>query len=100
MMPLAFLPSSLPEATAARSMSPVESWTMPTLVLQPLGLGALAGARRPQKDDVHRPPQRPLPRSRAFLMRPSYWWASRCAWIWVTVSSVTDTTISRLVPPK
>src|SRR5882724_2017866 len=29
MMPLAFLPSSLPEATAARSMSPVESWTRP-----------------------------------------------------------------------
>src|SRR5229473_6304181 len=29
MMPLAFLPSWLPEATAARSMSPVESWTRP-----------------------------------------------------------------------
>src|ERR1700704_2165567 len=29
MMPLDFLPSSLPEATAARSMSPVESWTRP-----------------------------------------------------------------------
>ena len=66
------------------------------LLLQPLGLGALAGAGRPKKDDVHRA----FPRSRAFLMRPSYWWASRCDCTWVTVSSVTETTISRLVPPK
>src|SRR6185295_13635898 len=66
------------------------------LGLQALRLGALSSARRSQKDDVHRP----RPRRRAFLMRPSYWWASRCAWIWVTVSRVTETTIRRLVPPK
>ena len=40
------------------------------------------------------------PRSFDFLIRPSYWCASRCDWICATVSMVTLTTISRLVPPK
>ena len=38
--------------------------------------------------------------SLAFLTRPSYWLARRWEWIWPTVSMVTETTISRLVPPK
>src|SRR3546814_12159257 len=59
---------------------------------QPCGLRALTRARRPQKNDVQRRP----PRKRAFLMSPSYWCASRWLWIWVTVSIVTFTTISRL----
>ena len=65
-------------------------------LFEPLRLGALAGARRPEKDQVH---QR-RPRSRAFLISPSYWCASRCEWICATVSIVTLTTIKRLVPPK
>src|SRR3546814_4076154 len=63
---------------------------------QPCGLRALARASRPQKNDVQRRP----PRKRAFLMSPAYWCASRWLWIWVTVSIVTFTTISRLVPPR
>ena len=43
----------VPAATAARSMSPVESWTMPRSCDEPARLGALAGARRAQQDDVH-----------------------------------------------
>ena len=31
MISFAFFPRSLPEATSARNMSPVESWTMPKL---------------------------------------------------------------------
>ena len=61
-----------------------------------LGLGSLSRARRPEQDEVH--PRRP--RSFAFLISPSYWWASRCEWICATVSIVTLTTIKRLVPPK
>ena len=45
------------------------------LLDQTLGLGALARPRRPEQDQPHRPlfP----PRSFDFLIRPSYWWASR-----------------------
>ena len=66
------------------------------LVDQPLRLGALARARRPEQDQPHR--VRPL--SFDFLTRPSYWWASRWPWTCATVSSVTLTTISSDVPPK
>src|SRR5690606_31247194 len=66
------------------------------LLLEDLRLGTLSGARWPQQDDVH--PLLPL--SFAFLIRPSYWCASRWLWICATVSIVTLTTISRLVPPK
>jgi hypothetical protein len=34
------------------------------------------------------------------LDQPSYWCASRCDWIWATVSMVTLTTISSDVPPR
>ena len=40
------------------------------------------------------------PLSFDFLISPSYWWASRCDWIWATVSMVTDTTIRIEVPPN
>ena len=40
----------------------------PVFLLEPLGLGALAGPRRPEQDNVH--PR--LPRSFAFLINPSY----------------------------
>ena len=66
-------------------------------VAQPRRLRALAGAGRPQQDQPH---LSACPRSRAFLIRPSYWCAIRCDWICATVSMVTETTISRLVPPK
>jgi len=64
---------------------------------QALGLGPLAAGRRAEQDQVHRPFP---PRSFDFLIRPSYWCASRCDWIWLMVSTVTLTTISRLVPPR
>ncbi len=75
---------------------------------QALGLRALAGTRRAEKNDIHfdSPPlrhlrdQRSRPFSLAFLIRSPYWCASRCDWIWVIVSTVTLTTISKLVPPK
>ena len=44
-------------------------------------------------------PTAPPPLPRDFFRRPSYWWASRCDWIWVTVSMVTVTTIRIEVPP-
>ena len=36
----------------------------------------------------------------AFLIRSPYWCAIKWLWIWLTVSIVTLTTISRLVPPS
>ena len=63
---------------------------------QPLCLRALARAWRAQKDQV----QRSRPRVRFFLIRPSYWWASKWDCIWVIVSMVTDTMIISEVPPK
>ncbi len=64
------------------------------------GLRALAGSGRPQKNKLHRPPRVDAPRSFAFLIRPSYWWASKWLWIWATVSMVTLTAMSSDVPPK
>src|SRR5690606_1428979 len=66
------------------------------LLFQPLRLRSLAGTGRPEKDEFHRR----APLSLDFLMRPSYWCASRWLWIWETVSMVTLTTMSREVPPK
>ena len=54
MIALACWPSAVSGATAARSMSPVESCDEAVPVDEPLGLGALAGARGPQQDQVHR----------------------------------------------
>ena len=76
---------------------------MPVVVDQRPRLGALAGARRSEKDDVHRrgfPRPCPLPRSRDFSISPSYWCASMWDWTCVIVSMVTETTIRREVPPK
>ena len=42
-------PSAVPEATAARSMSPVESWTMPWRLLEPLGLVPLPAPGGPSR---------------------------------------------------
>ena len=49
---LALSPTGVPAATASRSMSPVDSWTMPRVRLEPRGLRALARAGRAQEDDV------------------------------------------------
>ena len=96
------LPISVPEVLAARSMSPVESWTIPWPSTRMPRLGSLARPRRAQQDDVHRLGllPRPLLRRRDFSISPSYWCASMCDWTWVIVSMVTETTISREVPPK
>src|SRR5262249_48742207 len=62
------------------------------------GLCPLARTRRPEQDQVdHR---RVAPLSFAFLMRPSYWWASRWPCTCATVSIVTLTAINSEVPPK
>ena len=98
MMALASRPTSLPEATAALSMSPVESWTSPYLAAMPLAwvpLPAPGGPSRIRFMSASSPPC-----SLAFLMRPSYWWARRWLCICATVSMVTDTAISSEVPPK
>src|SRR5690606_38747418 len=68
----------------------------PVTLLNTLGLRALAGTGRTQKDELHLR----APRSLDFLIRPSYWCASRWLCIWATVSMVTLTTISSDVPPK
>src|SRR5690606_3181768 len=60
-----------------------------------LGLRALARARRAQEYDSHRR----LPPSRERLTSPSYCWAMRWLWIWLTVSKVTVTMMSSDVPP-
>src|SRR5690606_6413249 len=65
-------------------------------VLKPLGLGALAGAGRSEKDQFHRL----APRNFDFLISPSYWCASRWLCTWDTVSIVTLTTMRSEVPPK
>src|SRR4029079_2356837 len=67
-----------------------------TLRLEPLRLGTLPGAGRPEQNEVH--PRRPL--SLDLRITPSYWCAIKCDWICDTVSIVTVTTIRRLVPPK
>ena len=67
----------------------------PVLVSQTLRLRSLSRPRRAQENQFHRRP------FTLFLrMRPSYWCASRCDWICVTVSIVTETTIRIEVPPK
>ena len=63
-----------------------------------LRLRSLAGPRRSQQNEVHMRLVAPL--SFDFLMRPSYWCASRWLWIWATVSIVTLTAINSDVPPK
>jgi hypothetical protein len=96
MMSLACRPTGVPAFTAARSMSPVESCTMPYL-RRALGLRALARPRRAQQNQLI---GLGVPFSFDLLIRPSYWCASRCDWICVTVSMVTLTTIRSDVPPK
>ena len=49
---LAATPISVPALIAARSMSPVEIWGSRTSADE-RGLGALAGAGRPQKNQFH-----------------------------------------------
>ena len=68
MMSFAFWPIGVPALIAARSMSPVESCDDPVLLDEPLRLGALARAGRPEQDQPHR--RRPL--SFDFLTSPSY----------------------------
>ena len=68
MIALARWPTGVPAATAARSMSPVESCDDAVLLDEPLRLRALARARRPEQNQPHRV----FPLSLAFLTRPSY----------------------------
>ena len=53
MIALTRRPSSLPDAIAARSMSPVDELDEAVGLLEALCLRALAGARRPEQDHVH-----------------------------------------------
>ena len=64
----ALRPIGVPAATAARSMSPVESCGMPYFCTSRVGLRALAGARRPEQNQPHRF----LPFSLALRISPSY----------------------------
>ena len=96
MIALARLPTGVPAATAARSMSPVESCDDAVLRDQPLRLRALARAGRPEQDQPHR--VRPL--SFDFLTRPFILVGEQMALDLRTVSMVTLTTISSDVPPK
>ncbi len=92
-------PSGEPDATAARSMSPVESCGRPRSfcrILAWVPLPAPGGPNRTIFKDI----QRRAPRSLAFLMRPSYCCAIRWLWICATVSMVTLTTIRIDVPPR
>ena len=96
MIALALRPVSVPGSDGRPQHVAGRELLHAVTLLEELGLGALAGARRPEKNDVHRL----LPLSLDFLIRPSYCWASRCPWTWATVSMVTLTTISSDVPPK
>ena len=90
-------------------MSPVDSWTMPRSATSRwawVPLPAPGGPRRmmsnglsPVGDGAARQRRRP-PFSFAFLIKSPYWCAIKWLWIWLTVSIVTLTTISRLVPPR
>src|SRR5512139_2699297 len=69
----------------------------PPIGFEPARLGPLSCPRRPKQYDVHRALP---PFNLALLIRSPYWWAIRWLWICVTVSIVTLTTISKLVPPR
>ena len=66
-------PIGVPAATAARSMSPVESCTMPYFATSRLACVPLPAPGGPSRINPH------LLRPRSFdrLIRPSYWCASR-----------------------
>ena len=89
-------------------MSPVDSWIMPRSRLEPLRLGALAGPRRAKKDDVQHcgapPCRRRLAAAAALQLRlldqVAILMRNQVALDLATVSIVTLTTISRLVPPR
>src|SRR3546814_19662077 len=93
---LALRPTSVPADGGAEHVAG-RQLDHPALGLQPARLSSLTRPRGTQQNDVHR--ARP-PFSLAFLMRSPYWWAMRWLWICVTVSIVTLTTISRLLPPR
>ena len=87
---------------AARSMSPVESWTMPRRSTRRLAWVPFPAAGGPNRMMFIALPLSAVgrPRSFDFLISPSYWCASRWDWICATVSIVTDTTIRIEVPPR
>ena len=94
-------PSSVPSAMAARSMSPVETCGIAVVGRDPLRLRPLAGALRPEHEQVQhaRPPGRGEPRP---LLRgsPRSERIIICDSIWRIVSSATPTAISTDVPPS
>ena len=69
------LPSSEPEARAARSMSPVESWTMPRSATSRLAWVPLPAAGGPNRIRFTSVPF--TARSFDLLIRPSYWCAEQ-----------------------
>ena len=95
---------------ASRSMSPVDSWIMPRAACSRAACVPLPAPGGPRRMMFIIAALSPVRRSRyrrrgvvlsfAFLIRSPYWWAIRWLWIWLTVSIVTLTTISRLVPPR
>ena len=79
----------IPDATAARSMSPVEICGMPSLRTRRsacVPLPAPGGPSSKQPPRAHRPS---LPRMRVPCTKPSYWRETRCASICAIVSSPT-----------
>ena len=95
------LPISVPGGLGGAQHVAGRELHQPVLLDEDPRLRPLARSRRAQQDDVHRLGfPRPLPRRRDFSISPSYWCASMWDWICVIVSIVTDTTISREVPPK
>ena len=96
MMSFARWPTGVPAATAARNMSPVESWTIPCLETSRCACVPLPAPGGPSRISLIAC----RPRNFDFLIRPSYWCASRWPCTCATVSMVTLTTIRSDVPPK
>ena len=71
MTALALRPTSLPACNRGTQHVARGELLQAAAFLKQLGLCALSGTRRSEKDDVHRL----LPRSFDFLIRPSYCWA-------------------------
>ncbi len=70
MIALAFSPTSVPAFTAARSMSPVESWIMPRSSIRIRAWVPLPAPGGPSSMTFMAPSLRYRPRILAFLIRP------------------------------
>ena len=94
----ASIPRGVPSRTAARNRSPVATMGIPRRSASERCLGALPGAGGAEEDDrIHGTATAPGGDHR---MKPSYWRIRSCASSCFIVSTTTDTTISRPVPPR